>query len=388
MLSILSVIAILVISFLIDKPFPVKIFLSFLAVTMFIDCLTSSFSSALLGFERFKLYTILAMGTQLLGTSLGLLVLYIGWGLIGVGISQLVTEIISGVVIAVVVSVMVCRFSLKGAFKRAVMIIKQSAPLGITAILMTIYYRADFIMLSFMKGDQAVGYYNSAYALVNGLLLISVTFSSTLFPRLSGYFSKSPEKLDQLYQTGFKYLLYIGMAAAFGAALLAEPIYDLIYPDSYLPGAVALKILIWALALMFINTLQNALMIARDLKKWLMYLTLAGATANIILNVILIPPYSFKGAAMATVVSETITTIGFLIILRKNLPFKLLGAWLLRLVPAIVLMILSINLTDGMMVIPRMIIGALTFMITLIITGGLNRDDFGTVMGLFSRGRE
>ena len=354
---------------------------------MMINCLSGSFLSALLGYEKFGHFSLLALGTQMLGTCLGFSFLYLGYGLPGIGVGHLITVIASITVAAIIVNKVVSGFSFNGSVSRALTIIKQSAPLGITAILMAIYYRADFIMLSFMKGDEAVGYYNSAYALVNGLLLVSITFSSTLLPRMSNYFSHNPEKVDQLYRTGFKYLLFFGLAAAFGAAFLAEPIYELIYPDSYLPGALALKILIWALALMFVNSLQNTLMIVRDLKKWLMYLTGAGAVVNIILNLFLIPKYSFAGAAVATVASELITAVGFLIILRRSLPVRLLIIWLLKVLPAIVLMVLSIKLTAGMTVIPQVIIGGAVMVVTLTLTGGLNRQDFRMAMNLMSWGR-
>lgn len=342
----------------------------------------------MLGYEKFKYFSILAFCTQMVGTVLAIFALYYGYGLPGIGIAHIITAILSATAIAFTARKVIDGFSLKGKLSKALAVIKQAAPLGITAILITIYYRADLIMLSIIKGDQAVGYYNSAYALVNGLLLVSATFSATFLPRMSSYFNCEPAKLDVLYQTGFKYMLFFGMAAAFGAAFLAEPIYGLIYPDSYLPGAYALKILIWAMAMMFVNTFQNALMIARDLKKRLMYLTGAGAFVNIILNLILIPPYGFIGAAYATVASQLITVVGFIITLRRTMPYKMFTILLLRLLPAIAMMVLSIKFTESVMIVPRILIGAAVFIVALIITGGLNRRDYKTLIGLLSWGKE
>ncbi|MCD6162244.1 MAG: flippase [candidate division Zixibacteria bacterium] len=387
-LSALSAIIIFVISVIINKPLPLKIFLWLLSFTMILNCLAGSFISILLGYEKFKYFSMLSLSTQMAGTMLGILVLYLGYSLPGIGVTHLITAVLSAVAIAITARRVVGGFSLRGKLTKALDIIKQSAPLGITAILITIYYRADLIMLSIIKGDQAVGCYNSAYALVNGLLLVSATFSSTLLPRMSSYFKREPDKLDVLYQTGFKYLLFFGMAAAFGAAFLAEPIYRLIYPEAYLPGANALKILIWAMAMMFVNTLQNALMIARDLKKRLMYLTGAGAFVNIILNLILIPPYGFAGAALATVASELITAAGFIITLRSSLPYRMFASLLWRLLPALALMVLSIKFTESVMIIPRILIGAAVLVVALVITGGLNRRDFRTLMGLLSWGKD
>jgi len=370
------------ISVFINKPLSFKVFLWLSAMAMAINFLMGSFSSTLLGYERFKLYGFLAMGTQSLNTILGLFVLYVGFGIEGIGIAYVVAAFIATIIIGLAVNRRVCRISFKLDWQNALNILKSSAPLAGAAILATVYYKADFIMLSFFKGDEAVGYYNSAYALVNGLLLVSTSLRATLLPRMAGYFVNDQEKLNRLYHVGFKYMLYIGLSAAFGALILAESIFELVYPQSYLPGAAALKILIWAMALMFINTLQSAHLIARDFKKQLMYITGLGAVLNIALNLVLIPKYSFTGAASATVITETITGIGFFYILRHSLHLRQLFPWLLRLLPPLIIMILFLIFMPGLSVVVRALIGAAIIVTGLVITRGLTSHDFGYMASL------
>jgi len=76
-----------------------------------------------------------------------------------------------------------------------------------------------------------------------------------------------------MYRTVFKYLLFVGTGCAFGALVLARPVFELVFGPEYLPGAAALKILIWASALIFVNSLQGILLIASDMKRELLYLT-------------------------------------------------------------------------------------------------------------------
>jgi O-antigen/teichoic acid export membrane protein len=381
------VIIIYLISISINKPLSFKVFLWLSAIAMAINFLMGSFSSALLGYERFKLYGFLAMGTQSLNTILGLLVLYIGFGIEGIGFAFVAAAFIATIVIGLAVNKRVCRVSFKLNWQKSLDILKSSAPLAGAAILATIYYKADFIMLAFFKGDEAVGYYNSAYALISGLLLVSTSLRATLLPRMTGYFVSDPEKLNRLYHVGFKYMLYMGLSAAFGASILAGPIFELVYPQSYLPGAAALKVLIWALALMFVNSLQIAHLIARDHKKQLMYITGLGAVLNIALNFVLIPKYSFTGAASATVITETVTGIGFFYILRRHLQLRQLFRWLLRLLPPLIIMIVFLIFAPNLPVVLRALIGVGIIITGLVITRGLTASDLGYVTNLLPWGK-
>ena len=377
LLGIISALIILAICFTLDKPLSLKIFLAFLSITMIINFLSGGFASTLLGYEKFRLYSLLAMGTQVLTTCLGFAALAAGSGLVGIGVAHMVTASTLAIAIGTIVYRKICKFQLHGSLENGLAILKQAAPLCITALRLTVNYRADFILLSLFKGDKAVGYYNSAYALVNGLLLVSTAFSATILPRMAGYFNTDKEKLTRLYSSAFKYLFYLGLAMAVGATMLAHPIFELIYPESYLPGAGALSILIWALAFMFVNSLQSAHLVARNQNRQLMYLTGIAAFVNITLNLILIPPYSFRGAALATIISELAAGTGYFIILRSALPFKKLVRWSLRLLPAVSAMIIAIMLTESVMVIPRAILAGMLFIFMLAISGALDLADLG-----------
>lgn len=349
---------------------------------MGVNFFMGGFSSTLLGFERFKLYGVLAMATQFILTVFGFIALYLGYGLIGIGVVHVLTACLVTVIIAILVRVRVCLFTFNGVYSEAAKFIKAALPLSITAILMTVYYRADLVMLSVMKGDDAVGFYNSAYALVNGLLLVSTSFSATIMPRLSGYFREDIEKMRSIFQVGFKYMLYFGLGIAFGSTFMAEPIYGLIYPGSFLPGAAALKILIWALALMFVNSLQSSFLVASDLKKVLMYITAFGAAINIGLNLMLIPEYSFKGAAIATLASELLTGICFYYVLRKSLPFNTIIIWALKVIPAIALMVIFLLFSGNVHAVLRVMGGAAAFILVLFMTKGLGKRDLNYITRL------
>jgi O-antigen/teichoic acid export membrane protein len=260
--------------------------------------------------------------------------------------------------------------------------LKKAAPLGITAVLVAIYYKAGFVLLSYFRGDTEVGYYNSAYTVVNTLLLFAATLSGTLLPRLSSLFIVDFAVLGNLYRTAFKYLLFIGLGFAFGATFLAKPVFMLVYGPAYLPGAAALAILIWASALMFVNSLQGTLLIASNMKRQLVYLTGTAAIANIILNVILIPKFGFRGAAVTAVVSEAIAGTWAFVLLREHIPFKYLLSLLLKAILASIVMILLIEALSSMNVIWRVAIGIAVYGICLLVFRGIDSADLRIVKKL------
>lgn len=80
----------------------------------------------------------------------------------------------------------------------------------------------------------------------------------------------------------------------------------------YSPSVTALQILIWASVLSFINYTPATYFNSIDKQRTLMMFTFVGAILNLILNFILIPQFSYKGAAVATVSTELV--VGLLLI--------------------------------------------------------------------------
>ena len=363
-------------AFFSGKPADVKILLILFGGGVFFYNLMGSFSSALIGFERFLSYGIISIIHYLGYISLATAALFLGFGLIGIGVGQISSALIVLIIASYFVSTKVVKPRGKPSLDQALRIFKKAVPLGITAVLVNIYYKADFVMLSFMKGDKEVGFYNSAYMIVNTLLLLITTFTSTLLPRLSFLFATDFEALGKLYRTVFKYLLFAGLGCAFGAVALAKPIFLLLFDEIYLPGAAALSILIWASALMFVNAFQGTALIAADKKRQLVYMTGTGALINIVLNIFLIPRFGFRGAAVATVISEAIAGVWSFILLTKLNPWRQILPLFMKSLTAALVMFFALNHIPGIHVLLRIVVGFFTYTLILITVRGFDSNDW------------
>ncbi|AKB38019.1 Membrane protein involved in the export of O-antigen, teichoic acid lipoteichoic acids [Methanosarcina siciliae C2J] len=189
-------------------------------------------------------------------------------------------------------------------------LLKESLPIALSSSFLVIYHRIDILMLSMMirgiEAETAVGLYSAAYKLSEPLGLISTSLVVSLYPLMSKSFNNSKNDFFKTYEIGLKYTVILMLPIAVGTTLIADKIILLIYDSSYEGSITALQILIWSLLLASINLLLISSLTSIN-KQRLNTLSMGVCVvANIVLNMILIPSYSYNGASIATVITELI----------------------------------------------------------------------------------
>jgi len=182
-------------------------------------------------------------------------------------------------------------------------LVKNSWPLALSIIFASFLFRIDQVMLFQMKGNEELGLYAAAVKLAEYPSIVAGAFFVSVFPLLSEYAVTSPEAFKRIYQLSLKYLMMFIMPLAVMVTLYSKEIILLCYGQSFLPSQLALIILIWATVFAYTGIVQNNLLIAANLQLFDIIFTGSPAIFNILLNLILIPKYSFIGAAVATVLS-------------------------------------------------------------------------------------
>ena len=190
--------------------------------------------------------------------------------------------------------------------------IKQALPFGLSGIFITIYYWIDSVMLSLMQGNEVVGWYSSAYRLIAILIFIPSIINITVFPSMSRFHISSESSLRLMCEKYLKFMLVIGIPIGVGTTLLADRIILLIFGIGYIQSIIALQILIWATVFTFANAAFVRLFQSIDKQVFVTKITGISMVVNIILNLLLIPKFSYIGASVATVITEfTVVTLVF-----------------------------------------------------------------------------
>lgn len=186
-------------------------------------------------------------------------------------------------------------------WKRA---IKEALPFGLTGTLITMYYWIDSIMLSLMQGNEVVGFYNAAYRVALVLLAIPMAVNGAINPILSQFYTSSRSSLIFVFEKHFKYMLIIGFPIGVGITLLADNIIFFVFGADYVPSVIALQILIWSIVLIFARTAFERVLESANRQMIVTKVFGFCTFLNVILNIVLIPKYSYIGAAVATLITD------------------------------------------------------------------------------------
>jgi O-antigen/teichoic acid export membrane protein len=200
-------------------------------------------------------------------------------------------------------------------------VIKEALPFGFSWLLFNLYYYADTVILSKMKGDAPVGWYNAAYRLIFFLLLTREILHKSIFPVMSNFFKTSKEALKLVCEKLFKYSMIIAIPIATGTTILAKRFISLVYGNDYFPSVIVLQILIWSFVVLLANFTPR-LFEAINRQVLCTKIYAVGVVINITLNLILISRFSYIGAAITNFLTLFILLlISFVIFSRTEYKF-------------------------------------------------------------------
>lgn len=187
--------------------------------------------------------------------------------------------------------------------------IKEALPFFLSAVFSVIAFRIDIVMLSMMKGDMVVGWYSAAYRLMEALMFIPATFVGSIYPVLSNFYVSSQESLKIAYQKSFKYLSIVGLPIAVGTTLLADKIILIVYKSGFVHSIIALQVLVWTIPIIFLTYMFGTMLASIDRQDLTLKILLLCMSLNVVINLMLIPRYSYVGASIATVITELLAFI-------------------------------------------------------------------------------
>lgn len=179
-------------------------------------------------------------------------------------------------------------------------------PMAAAVVGIIIYHKIDTVMLSLLKGDAAVGLYNAAYRVSEVSLVIPAMFVTSVFPVMSRYYNDSRDLFISAYGKSVKFLLYIALPMALTVTLLAKPFVNLVFTEEFLKSTIVLQILIWSAAFSYVAMVLGTVLITANKQMLRLKLLVIVLVLDVVLNLIMIPRYSYVGASIATVVTRVV----------------------------------------------------------------------------------
>jgi len=191
-----------------------------------------------------------------------------------------------------------------------------SLPYGIALFLSVVYFKIDVIILSLLENpdmaDVSIALYGLPMKIVEVLMVLWGFYLNSVLPSLSEKFRlwKSDE-ISKILWTSLKILMSFSLCIFILGSSLAIDIISIIATPEYInpEGRIfnspfALSLALWVLLFHFISLAFIYVMIAIERQWLLLKINICITLINIIWNIILIPHYSFIGAAIITLASQ------------------------------------------------------------------------------------
>jgi len=188
----------------------------------------------------------------------------------------------------------------------AISLLKDSWPLILSGIVISIYMKIDQVMIMQMLDAEAVGQYAAAVRISELWYFIPMVIASSLFPAIINAKKVSEELYYARLQKLYDLMVWMAIAIALPMTLLSDWVVNLLYGEQYNQAGSVLMIHIWAGVFVFLGVVFSKYLTAQNWTKKSFYRALLGAISNIVLNYILIPIYGINGAAVATLLGQFI----------------------------------------------------------------------------------
>lgn len=187
-------------------------------------------------------------------------------------------------------------------------LLKKSAHFILPGLMVAIYGQTDKIMLKHMISDTEIGYYSTAVSLCNMWCFVLSAIIDSLYPPIMEAFKTNREEFDRKNKILYAIVFYLSVFVSVIFTIFGSFIVNLLYGKEYAGAVAPLRIITWYTAFSYLGVARNAWIVCLDKQKYLKYLYLSAAIANVGLNVLFIPMWGATGAAVASLSAQIITT--------------------------------------------------------------------------------
>ena len=199
--------------------------------------------------------------------------------------------------------------------------IQKGWPFAVFIFFTAIYVSIDIVMLSLMAGDTATGFYSVATKIIIFFILVPTGIGNAVMPAMSEKVKSDFDGFLRLAHSATRYLLILSILAVMFNMFLGQTIIHLLFGKEYAKAGLILMLLSWSLVPSYLNHIWNAMLLSFNKEKIIIVFAAIGAASNILLNLFLIPKYTYYGASLATILTEgVVIAVQYLYIKRKILP--------------------------------------------------------------------
>lgn len=221
---------------------------------------------------------------------------------------------------------------------------KPLMSLLICAVASSLYSKIDVTMLGSMSTNVSVGLYSTAFRTINIAISIVAASTSIFLPRISYYYEVNRNRFEEYVTMGVKIVAFLSIPATIGISMVSESLMTVLFGEAFREGHSVIQILSPLLIIRGVGDIlcyQVLVSIGKENRFLVSYIL--AAVANIALNSLLIPNFSYEGAAIASVISELIVNVTLLRYSLQEVRPKLHLRFIMAIICSSVAMVVGVN---------------------------------------------
>lgn len=191
-------------------------------------------------------------------------------------------------------------------------------------VVTSVYLQLNPVLLGFFNGALAVGYFTAATKIMSVVMKLSSCLGVVMMPRTSNLIAEHKEdELNKLIQKSYDFTIAISLPLTCGLLVTAPYIIKVLCGQEFIPVTFASQVIAPIILMVGIsNVMGIQVLYPKGKIKTVIHCCLIGAIVDLLLNVILIPFFSYDGTAIAYLGAEVATTVSMYIIAKKDLPIR------------------------------------------------------------------
>lgn len=187
--------------------------------------------------------------------------------------------------------------------RRARAMLRDSWPLILSAMAVSLAMRVDQVMIGQMLSIRDTGFYSVGVRLAEVWVFVGLIASQSVFPRLVQL--QGPD-FDREFIRFLRYPFFALLVLAMLIAWLSTPLVGVLYGSDFLSAARVLGVLIFSIPVTYVSVMSTRYLLRRGEHKEILLRQLTGVIVNIGLNVWLIPVFGILGAAITTLCTDLV----------------------------------------------------------------------------------
>jgi O-antigen/teichoic acid export membrane protein len=305
LLSLVFAIALAALASLSNYPYETQVIIALYGLTYVIDAFSSIARSVFNAFQRMEFSSAIDLTRDVLNVGFSLLGIWLGWSLVAIVAVSAGASFIK-LIISVVVTL---RRFIRPQFQIDLILCGQllctAIPFAVLLAISAASTQMGTVILSWAGTAENVGIYAAAAMPISMLIMLPNMFMESILPAFSDHHQNSPAGLARSYHHSFKAMLIVGFPLGAGTILVSEYAIPLIFGAGFVKAVPVMNIL--AIQLMTMAGYVNGAFLNATNRQSLFAIIRAAMTVlSIILSVILIPIYSYVGAAIAVAIPSLV----------------------------------------------------------------------------------